>query len=122
MPLASSSQEGQAYVFGFQASDAPSIGTGFVPRSAELRYEPEVYAQAMDGEGHTDSVTLSKADKRKITATFTGYITSSFDITTFPLSFTWQSRKYIIKSISKPLRKGEYAEVSMECESFVNVS
>lgn len=121
MALASSTQVGQSYVWGFQDSDAPTIGTGFVPRSAEVKYEPEVYSQATDGEGHTDSVTLSKADHRKWMATFTGYITDQFDPSTFSVSFEWLGRLFIIKGITKPLKKGEYAEVTIETESFANV-
>src|SRR5687767_11829039 len=75
MPLESATQIGATYVWGFQAADAPNIGPGFVPRRAEIKYEPEVKGMATDGEGHVDSVTVSKADKRKWTTTFSGYIT-----------------------------------------------
>ena len=121
--LVSSTQFGQVYEFGFQAADAPAI-SGFVARSAETKYGPEVFAEAKDGEGHTDSVTTSKPAKRQIDGTFTGYITDSFDPLLVPGWFMFLDRLFIIKpnGISNPRRKGEYVEVSIEATSFANVT
>lgn len=122
MPLESSTQIGATYVWGFQSADAPNIGPGFVPRRAEIKYEPEVKDMATDGEGHVDSVTVSNADKRKWTTSFSGYITSEFDPESFPVSFTWLGRRHILGPITVPKDKGKYAEVTIEAESFAGVA
>jgi hypothetical protein len=121
MALVSSNQYGASYLFGFSSSDAPTI-TGFVARSAELRYEAESWAAATDGEGVTEAITTTKPEKRKITATFTGYIITGFDPSTIGDSFTFLSRKYIVRNVSQPKRKGEYNEASLEAESYANVT
>ncbi|MEA3208363.1 MAG: hypothetical protein QOE70_1420 [Chthoniobacter sp.] len=124
MSLVSATQIGQIWKWGFGAADAPAIGNGFHPTDGEVRYGPEVYSTSQDGEGHVDSVTVSKADKRKWECTFKGRIDDSFDPTAFPVSFTWQSRRHIIKpgGIGRAMPKGEYHEVSIETESFGGVS
>jgi len=121
MPLVNSNQYGAAYQFGFLASDAPTI-SNFVARAAELRYEAETFAQAMEGEGHTESVTTSKPTKRKITGTFSGYILAGFDPSAIGATFSFLSRFFIVRNISTPRRKGEYVEVSLEAESYANVT
>lgn len=121
MPLVNSNQFGQSYLFGFSSSDAPTI-TGFVARSAELRYEAETFAQAQDGEGITESVVTTKPDKRKITATFGGYIISGFDPSSISASFTFLTRFYIVRNVSQPKRKGEFNEVTLEAESYALIT
>jgi hypothetical protein len=121
MPLVNSNQFGQSYKFGFQDADAPTI-VGFVPRAAELRWEAETFSAATDGEGLADSITTTKPDKRKITATFSGYIRAGFDASAISHSFTFQGRFYIVRNITDPRRKGEYNEASLECESYANVT
>lgn len=121
MPLTNSNQYGQSYLFGFLSSDAPTI-TGFVARSAELRYEAETFAQAQDGEGITESVVTTKPDKRKITATFGGYILSGFDPSGIAATFSFASRFFIVRNVSQPKRKGEFNEVTLEAESYALIS
>jgi hypothetical protein len=124
MALVNSNQYGANYLFGFLSTDAPAI-TGFVARSAELRYESETFAQAQDGEGVTESIVTTKPDKRKITATFGGYIISGFDASGIGDHFTFgtpTSRFYIVRNISVPKRKGEFSEVSLEAESYALVT
>lgn len=121
MPLANSNQYGQSYLFGFSSADAPTI-TGFVARSAELRYEAETFAQAQDGEGITESVVTTKPDKRKITATFGGYILSGFDPSSISATFNFAGRFFIVRNVSQPKRKGEFNEVSLEAESYALVT
>ncbi len=121
MPLVNSNQFGQSYLFGFLSSDAPVI-TGFVARSAELRFEAETFAQAQDGEGLTESVVTTKPNKRKITATFGGYIIAGFDPSTISASFTFLTRFYIVRNVSQPKRKGEFNEVTLEAESYALVT
>lgn len=120
MPLVNSNQFGQSYQFGFSSSDAPVI-SGFVARSAELRYEAETFAQAQDGEGITESVVTTKPDKRKITATFGGYITT-FDPSSISASFNFAGRLFIVRNVSAPRRKGEFVEASLEAESYALIS
>lgn len=116
---------GETLVYGFLPTDAPNI-TNFITFKAELTYEPEVYAQAQDGEGHTLSVAVSKAEHRKITGTFTGYIaanTSGNNIgNTFTFDVNGVTRFFIIKSISDPREKGAFAEVSLSVESYKGIS
>lgn len=121
MPLVNSNQFGQSYLFGFSSSDAPSI-TGFVARSAELRYEAETFSQAQDGEGVTESVVTTKPNKRKITATFGGYLTSTFNPSTISATFTFLGRFYIVKNVSQPKRKGEFNEATLEAESYALIT
>lgn len=123
MALTNSNQFGQSYLFGFLSTDAPLI-TGFVARSAELRYEAETFAQAQDGEGITESVVTTKPDKRKITATFGGYILSGFDASSISANFSFGSptRFYIVRNVSVPKRKGEFNEVTLEAESYALVN
>jgi hypothetical protein len=121
MPLVNSNQFGQSYLFGFLSSDAPSI-SGFIARSAELRFEAETFAQAQDGEGLTESVVTTKPESRKITATFGGYIQTGFDPSTISASFTFLGRFYIVRNVSQPKRKGEFNEVSLEAESYALIT
>lgn len=116
---------GATLVYGFLAADAPTI-PNFIAFKAELTYEPEVFAQAQDGEGHTLSVAVSKSVFRKITGTFTGYIaanTSGNGIgNTFAFDVNGVNRFFIIKSISDPREKGAFAEVSLSVESYAGVN
>ena len=124
MALVNSNQYGQSYLFGFLSSDAPSV-TGFVARSAELRYEAETFVQAQDGEGITESVVTTRPTKRKITATFGGYIISGFDGSQLGDSFTFPpstGRFFIVRNVSVPKRKGEFNEVSLEAESYALIT
>lgn len=121
MALVSSNQFGQSYKFGFASTDAPTI-TGFVARSAELSWEAETFSQATDGEGVTDAVVTTTPAKRKITATFTGYILSGFDASAISASFTFQGRFFIVQKIGDPRKKGEFNEVTLEAMSFANVT
>ncbi len=120
MALVNSNQYGQSYLFGFSSADAPVI-TGFVARSAELRYEAETFAQAQDGEGVTESVVTTKPDKRKVTATFGGYIITGFDPSSISATFTFASRFFIVRNVSQPKKKGEFNEASLEAESYALV-
>jgi len=121
MPLVNSNQFGQTYLFGFSSSDAPTI-TGFVARSAELRFEAETFAQAQDGEGVTESVVTTKPNLRKVTATFGGYIITGFDPSSISASFSFLGRFYIVRNVSQPKRKGEFNEVSLEAESYALIT
>jgi hypothetical protein len=112
-------QYGEKWEFGFPSDAAPVIA-GFIARSAELRYEAEVFAQAQNGEGHTDSIVTSAGPMRKITGTFTGYIESGFNVDDIGDSFSFLDppRFFITRNISVPRRKGEFVEVSLEAESY----
>ena len=121
--LVSTSQFGSVYDFGFEAADAPVI-VGFIARGAETKWGPEVFAEAKDGEGHTDSVTTSLPAKRQIDGSFTGYVNDQFDPSILPAYFTFLDRFFIIKpnGISVPRRKGEYNEITIEATSYANVT
>lgn len=116
---------GTQFVFGFLTSDAPVI-TGFAARKAELTYEPETFVQAMDGEGLTEAIAVTKATHRKITGTFTGYILAGYSGNsignTFSFTVNSVSRFFIVKSISDPRNKGEFAEVSLTVESYALIT
>lgn len=112
-------QSGQGpYVFGFQASDAPSI-TGFTARTvATMDRNPEVFVTATNGEGHVEAVAISKSANKMIEAEFTGYITTAFDPATLTNTFTFLTRFFFIKKISDPRPKGNFVEVSISASSF----
>lgn len=116
---------GNAYTFGFTTADAPVIAH-FFARKAELTYEPEVFVPATDGEGLTEAVALTKATHRKITGTFTGYIEAGYSgnaiANTFSFTVDGISRFFLVKSISDPRNKGEFAEVSLSVESYALVT
>lgn len=115
---------GSQFTFGFQTSDAPVIAN-FFARKAELTYEPETFVQAQDGEGLTEAIALTKATHRKITGTFTGYIAAGYSGNAVANTFTFVvdgvTRFFIVKSISDPRNKGEFAEVSLTVESYALV-
>jgi hypothetical protein len=123
--MANNEFHGNSYIFGFQSTDAPTI-TGFSARKAELTFEPEIFVQATDGEGLTEAVALTKATHRKITGTFTGYIQTGYSANSIANTFNFDvnsvSRYFIVKSISDPRNKGEYAEVSLTVESYALVT
>lgn len=116
---------GSAYVFGFVTADAPTI-SNFFARKAELTYEPETFVQATDGEGLTEAIALTKATHRKITGTFTGYIAAGYSgnaiANTFSFTVNGVPRFFLVKSISDPRNKGEFAEVALTVESYALVT
>lgn len=103
------------YRFGVGDADAPDLGMAQV-NSAELRFEPEVYVKAQDGEGHSVSVARSAS---KCSGTFTGYVTS-FTLA-IPEFFDFLEFKFVVESISKPRRKGEFMEVSVEATGYAGL-
>ena len=111
---------GKTYVFGFQASDAPTI-TAFTARKASSDVAPEVYATATDGEGHIEAIAVSLPSKRMITLSLEGYITSSFSAVSVANTFTFLNRFFIIKKIGVPINKGEFVSVTIEAESHAAV-
>lgn len=112
---------GSQYVFGFTTADAPVIDH-FFARKAELTYEPETFTPATDGEGLVEAVALTKMTHRKITGTFTGYIESGYSGNSIENHFNFTvdgvSRRFLVKSISDPRNKGEFAEVTLSVESY----
>jgi hypothetical protein len=116
---------GSAFVFGFVTADAPVIAN-FFARKAELTYEPEVFVPAMDGEGLTEAIAVTKSTHRKITGTFTGYIAAGYSGNAIGNTFTFVvngvTRFFIVKSISDPRNKGEFAEVSLSVESYALIT
>jgi hypothetical protein len=107
---------GKSYLFGLVDADAPAI-SGFSCRSAELKFDPEVFVQAASGEGSTISIAKTPP---KQTGTFTGYVTA--DVTTIAESFSFLTLFFIVKSISAPRKKGEFVEVTIEAEHFPGVT
>ncbi len=112
-----------ALAFGFKSTDAPTIAN-FFARGAELKFEPEVFETAMDGEGNVEAIAVTKLDSRKITGSFTGYVPASLGsggsnaiANAFNFVVNSITRYFIIKSIGEPRPKGKYVEVSIEVES-----
>ncbi len=121
MPLLSSNQHGAIYKFGVTSADAPAVA-GFKCREAELKYAPEVKEEAQDGEGHADSVTVSKPGKRMINGTFTGNVDETWDPNSLTDSFNFLGRFYVIDDISEPRKKGKYWEVTITATSKANIT
>lgn len=120
MALIQTDLHGASYVFGFAASDAPTI-TNFTCRKAELKFAPEKKTEATNGEGMIESIAITKMGFRTVTGTFTGYIASGFSSNsignTFNFTVNGVSRYFIIDDISEPRNKGEYVEVSISATS-----
>lgn len=127
--MSNAETHGLQYDFGMLTANAPVI-TGFNARKADLKFEPEVYQEAQDGEGHAEAIALSDASHRMITGTFTGYILATLGTgganapgrvnaipNTFSFTVNGVSRFFIIKSMSEPRNKGEFVEVSLEVVS-----
>lgn len=129
MALIKATQFGAQYKWGFKSTDAPNFGPTFVARAADLSIEPEVSSTATDGEGHVDSHTVSLAAQRKITGSFTGYVTDAFNADSFIEGFSWipagisaSSRYFVITKIGLPVKKGDYVEVTVEVESHKGIT
>jgi hypothetical protein len=120
--LVKSDRYGALYQFGFMAADAPTGVAGVTWRSADLKYEPEVFVGAQDGEGQTEALTVSLKTKRKITGTFTGYLEADLDVSTITAHFMFLGRFFVMKKIGTPRKKGEYVEASIEAESYAGVT
>jgi hypothetical protein len=115
-------QYGQAYAFGLDDPSAPTIN-GFKPNRAETKFDSEVFVQSKEGEGHTDGVTVSKPEYSAGTVTVSGYVTNLAAFNLLPgTSFEFESRFWIIRSISKPRVAGELLEASLEAQSFALVT
>lgn len=105
-------------VFGFQASDAPSISNFLARAVATSDAEPEIFVTATNGEGHVEALAISKSANKMINCSFVGYITTSFNKLTVASDFTFLGRKFFIKKISDPRPKGEYVEVTIDAVSY----
>lgn len=90
-------------------------------RSAELRWEPEYFAQANSKEAHAAAIVVSKAGKKKILGLFSGYCLANFNAGALPNSFLFLGRRFIVRNVSDPYKKGIFSEVSIEAESYANV-
>jgi hypothetical protein len=86
-------------------------------RRLELKYTPEVVAKSQNGEGMTDSVTITKPDRFVMTATASGVINDLATYQNSAASFTFRGRFFLITSKTEPRQKGEYVEASVEAES-----
>lgn len=113
---------GAQYVFGFKDADAPTGLTGFTARKAGSDVEPEVFAEATNGEGAAEATAISLPASRMINLTLVGYISTAFNKLTVPNSFTFLSRFFLIKKISEPRNKGEFIEVTIEAVSKKNIT
>jgi hypothetical protein len=112
---------GAQYNFGFKAADAPTI-TGFTARAVStLDSEPEVFVTATNGEGHVEAIAISKVDKKKLTCSFTGYVTDAFFSNGIPQvtsPFTFLGKKFFVKKVSAPRQKGAFVECSIDAEAY----
>lgn len=114
---------GAAYVFGFADADVTGFSiSGFTPRMASFDCEPEVFAQATNGEGFVEAIAIATPAARKLTVSITGYISSGFSRTSAANTFSIGSRFFSVTKISDPRKKGEFIEVTVEGVSFKNVT
>jgi hypothetical protein len=75
------------------------------------------------GEGFVEAVAISATAKKMLSISMTGYVTNAFDKTTIGQTFTgtggpFGTRFFFIKKISDPIPKGNYVEVTIDCESY----
>lgn len=96
------------FKFGVQSADAPTL-TGFIAHTWETKYSHEVLKAAEGGEGQVLAVAVTKAAKRKIEGTLTGYVDKdTWDATQVPNNLSFASRFYIVGSISEPRKRGDF--------------
>lgn len=122
MSLVNSNQYGLSRRFGYQDGDAPSVASGFIPRSCEFRYESEVWSQGANRSGTTIALAVSSQNARKITGGITGYVTDSFSPSAVPITFSWLDRTFVVRHAGALRRKGDFNECVIEAESFGGVS
>lgn len=121
MALVKNNQFGQVYEFGLQDADAPVVA-GMKVRRIEIQYAAEVTEKANDGEGHVESVTTSKPDKRMASARCVGYIHDIGAYRTASATFTFAGRFYIIESVTEPRQAGKYVEGEVSAYSHAGVT
>ena len=110
------------FKFGVQSADAPTL-TGFTAHTREPKYSPEVLKTAEGGEGQVLAVAVTKAAKRKIEGTLTGYVDKdTWDATQVPNNLSFASRFFIVGPISEPRKRGDFWEVGIELMSWINVT
>lgn len=116
-------QNGTAMAFAFNAAYAPAI-TGFLARTvASSDAEPEIFVTATNGEGFVEAVAISKTANKMLKIQLVGYVTNAFDKNAVAQTFTgtggpFGSRFFFIKKISDPIPKGNFVEVTIDCESY----
>lgn len=121
MALIRTGPYGASYAWGFNDASAPVI-TGFTPLSAELKWEPEIRAEAKDTQGTIVAVVRSQVSKRKTTGEFTGLIQDGVDPGGVAASFIFEDRFFIVSDISAPRKKGVFTEITLSAESFARVN
>lgn len=121
MALVDSNQYGATYEYSVESGDVPVI-SGITLRRAELKWDPEVMSVATNGEGHVEAIAISKVNKHKITATFTGYIAQGTDPNSLSQSFTFEGRFFLRTSFTQPRQKGDFWEITLEAVSHANVT
>ena len=78
---------------------------------------------AEGGEGQVLAVAVTKAAKRKIEGTLTGYVDKdTWDATQVPNNLSFASRFFIVGPISEPRKRGDFWEVGIELMSWINVT
>lgn len=102
--------------FGVTDDDAPDLGFLFTTE-VNLKYEPEVYVKAPDGEGH--SVALARSQP-KATGTVVGYVSSPEYV--MPFSFQYDDLTFICKKASRPQPKGQFMEVTVDVDGFAGLN
>lgn len=121
MALIRTGPYGASYAWGFNDDSAPVI-TGFTPLSAELKWQPEIRAEARDTKGTIMAVVRSKIAARKTDGEFTGLIQDGVDPGSIAASFNFEDRFFIVSGISAPRKKGEFTEVTLSAEAFAGVT
>lgn len=126
MALTESNQYGATFLFGVTDADAPTIA-GMKVRSVQIKFAAQVKETSPDGEGHVESITVSKPVKRMATATFTGKVTDAAAFAAVP-DFTWTNTSvpnntfWIITTPGCNREAGKYAEASIEAESYPGIT
>lgn len=117
-----SPSDGTPFFFGTTDVTFPEI-PGFYGRvvtTADL--EPEVFEQAKNGDGQTEQVAETNQTNRMLRFQMSGYIDDSYDPNSVPTTgtLTLFGTDYFcfFRKISTPIPKGNYAEVSVDMESF----
>ncbi len=106
---------GRSIIFGFDDANAPTGIAGFFAKSLDLADEAEVIEYATNGFGEVIAAAASNVATRMKTATFTGYIDKDTYVakTAATGTLTFNGKDFFVKSATKPLQKGKFAEVTI---------
>ena len=110
-----------SYRFAFDSAEAAAIATatGVKPQELQISGEPEAKAEAIGTDGVVEAVAVGP-DKR--TFTLTGYVVDKSKFETVGLTFTFDSKFYIVMGRQRTVATREYEKAQLTGESYDQVT